>query len=391
MNKARILIVEDEAIIALELKTNLRSLGYEVTSVVNTGEEAIKKAEADKPDLILMDIRIKGELDGIEAAEVIRNRFGIPVIFSTAYLDEERIERAKITMPFGYVLKPFQEKDLKITIQMALYVAKVDAERRRTEVVLRENEEKHRNLLESIEDWVWSIDVNGVHTYSNKAVESILGYTVNEVLGTSSYPIMHADDQDRIQDVVRKSIEKKEGWDKLEIRWIHKDGSIRYIVSSSKPIFDGENLVGFSGIDHNITERKQAEETLIAEQRFMQTVLDSTDDTFFVFAPSTGKAVRWNRAFREASGYSDEEIQLLKAPDSYYSVDDLNKAKATMEQVQKEGYGSAKLDLITKNGRLITTEYRVAIVADTKNDPKYLVSIGRQISESNMIGKAKSQ
>ena len=391
MNKARILIVEDEAIIALELKTNLRSLGYEVTSVVNTGEEAIKKAEADNPDLILMDIRIKGELDGIDTAEVIRTQFGIPVVFSTAYLDEERIERAKITMPFGYVLKPFQEKDLKITIQMALYVAKVDAERRRTEVVLRENEEKHRNLLESIEDWVWSIDVNGVHTYSNKAVESILGYTVNEVLGTSSYPIMHADDQDRIQDVVRKSIEKKEGWDKLEIRWIHKDGSIRYIVSSSKPIFDGENLVGFSGIDHNITERKQAEETLIAEQRFMQTVLDSTDDTFFVFAPSTGKAVRWNRAFREASGYSDEEIQLLKAPDSYYSVDDLNKAKATMEQVQKEGYGSAKLDLITKNGRLITTEYRVAIVADTKNDPKYLVSIGRQISESNMIGKAKSQ
>ena len=94
MEKAKILIVEDEAIIAMEIENQLQGLGYEVTSIVDTGEKAIKKAEEDKPDLMLMDIRIKGEMDGIEAAEEIRNRFGIPVVFSTAYLDEERIERA---------------------------------------------------------------------------------------------------------------------------------------------------------------------------------------------------------------------------------------------------------------------------------------------------------
>ena len=117
MEKTRILVVEDEAIIAMEIENQLQSLGYEVVSVVDTGVKAIKKAEEDRPDLILMDIRIKGEMDGIEAAEVIRNKFSIPVIFSTAYLDEERIERAKITMPFGYVLKPIQERDLKVTIE----------------------------------------------------------------------------------------------------------------------------------------------------------------------------------------------------------------------------------------------------------------------------------
>ena len=137
MEKARILIVEDEAIIAMEIESQLQSLEYEVTSIVDTGEKAIKKAEADKPDLILMDIRIKGEMDGIDAAEVIRNKYGIPVIFSTAYLDEERIERAKITMPFGYVLKPIQERDLKVTIEMALYVSKVDAERRKAENLVK--------------------------------------------------------------------------------------------------------------------------------------------------------------------------------------------------------------------------------------------------------------
>ncbi len=87
MEQSRILIVEDEAIIAKEMENQLQDLGYEVTSIVDTGEKAIERAEEDKPDLILMDIRIKGEMDGIEAAEEIRNRFGIPDIFSTAYLD----------------------------------------------------------------------------------------------------------------------------------------------------------------------------------------------------------------------------------------------------------------------------------------------------------------
>jgi len=136
MEKAKILIVEDEAIIAMELESQLQSLGYEVISIVDTGEKAIKKAETDKPDLILMDIRIKGEMDGIDTAEVIRNRFCIPVIFSTAYLDQERIERAKITMPFGYVLKPMQERDLRVTLEMALYVAKIDTKRKQAEEAL---------------------------------------------------------------------------------------------------------------------------------------------------------------------------------------------------------------------------------------------------------------
>ena len=137
MEKAKILIVEDEAIIAVEIEKQVQSLGHEVTSIADTGEKAIKKAEEDKPDLILMDIRIKGEMDGIDAAEIIRNRFGIPIIFSTAYLDQERIDRAKITMPFGYLLKPIQEKDMKVTLKMALNVARSDDERKRMENLLR--------------------------------------------------------------------------------------------------------------------------------------------------------------------------------------------------------------------------------------------------------------
>jgi PAS domain S-box-containing protein len=161
-------------------------------------------------------------------------------------------------------------------------------ERRQAEEALRRSEEKHRYLLESIDDWVWSIDLKGVHTFSNKAVESMLGYKVCEILGTSSYPIIHTDDQERIQEVVQKSIKNKEGWENLEIRWIHKNGSIRYITSSSKPIFDGENLIGFSGIDLDITERKLAEEKLKSSDEKYRLLFESSKDAILILDPEIG-------------------------------------------------------------------------------------------------------
>ncbi len=166
MTKPKILIVEDEAIIAMEVESQLQSLGYEVTSIVDTGEKAIEKADIDKPDLMLMDIRIKGEMDGIDTAEIIRTEFGIPVIFSTAYLDHERIQRAKITMPFGYVLKPIQERDLRVTLEMGLYVAKMDAERKK-------NEQLNRMLMDSLPHPAMLIKKNRTILASNKFAQEL--------------------------------------------------------------------------------------------------------------------------------------------------------------------------------------------------------------------------
>ncbi|NQU63033.1 MAG: response regulator [SAR324 cluster bacterium] len=138
MKKIRILLVEDESIIAIDTQSTLEEIGYEVVSIVDTGEKAIAVSKKQKPDIILMDIRIKGEMDGIETAEVIRTQLNIPIIFLTAYLDENRLEKAKLTIPFGYILKPVQEKDLKVTLEMALHVVKVDNERRKAEQELKQ-------------------------------------------------------------------------------------------------------------------------------------------------------------------------------------------------------------------------------------------------------------
>lgn len=121
MAKTSVLVVEDESIVAKDIQNSLKKLGYNVPSVENTGEDAIQAAGEHKPDLILMDIMLKGDISGIEAAEQIRQRYQIPVIFLTAYADESTLSKAKVTEPYGYIIKPFKEIDLHTSIEMALY------------------------------------------------------------------------------------------------------------------------------------------------------------------------------------------------------------------------------------------------------------------------------
>jgi two-component system, response regulator PdtaR len=120
MTKSRILLCEDEYIVAKDIETSLKNLGYYIAGVVHSGEEAIKKAEETFPDLILMDILLKGHLNGIEATGQIKQKLDIPVIYLTAYSDQNTIAKAKQTHPEGYILKPFEERELHTAIEMAL-------------------------------------------------------------------------------------------------------------------------------------------------------------------------------------------------------------------------------------------------------------------------------
>jgi FOG: CheY-like receiver len=118
--EGRILVVEDEHIVAMGIKRMLKSLGYTVTGVASSGEDAVSKAESTFPDVVLMDIMLKGDMDGVEAAKEIRERFDVPVVYLTAYSDNKILERAKRTEPFGYIIKPFDERDLYSSIEVAL-------------------------------------------------------------------------------------------------------------------------------------------------------------------------------------------------------------------------------------------------------------------------------
>ncbi len=122
MKKARILVVEDDRIIARSLRLILEQLGYEVTALASTGQAAIREAEETKPDLILMDIVLDGEMDGIEAARVIRSHRSVPVIYLTAHADHATRERADATQPFGYLLKPIMKDDLRRIVEQAVSI-----------------------------------------------------------------------------------------------------------------------------------------------------------------------------------------------------------------------------------------------------------------------------
>ena len=298
MEKAKILIVEDEAIIAMEIESQLQSLGYEVTSIVDTGEKAIEKAEVDKPDLILMDIRIKGEMDGIDTAEEIRNRFGIPVIFSTAYLDENRIERAKITMPFGYVLKPIQERDLRVTIEMALYVSRGDVERRKVETSLFESEQKYRSLFEkmingfALLEMIYSDDGKTIdcrYLDANPAHEKLTGLKSKDIIGKTARECI-----DNLEDAWIENYEQVEKTGEPMQIENYVDGlKSWYKVFAYRP---KSGLVAV--VFENITERKQAEEALKeSEEKFRTVITNSQAVTFIldengVFILSEGKGLK---------------------------------------------------------------------------------------------------
>ena len=149
-NKARILITEDENIIAMDIAKTLERLGYQVIGIMKTAEEAIEKSKELKPDLVLMDIMLGGQLNGIEAATIISGSFKIPIIYLTALTDNQTIEKAKVTEPLGFVIKPFDEKTLHSSIEMALYKHKINLQLLERNRELEEEKNKSNKLLENI-------------------------------------------------------------------------------------------------------------------------------------------------------------------------------------------------------------------------------------------------
>lgn len=184
MSNHSILIVEDEAIVAEDLASRIRRLGYDVVDTTATGEKAVELARRFKPSLVLMDIHLAGAMDGIEAAQQIHDECKLPVLFLTANSDTTTVERALRAEAFGYILKPFGERDLRIQIEMALY-------RHEAELRLNESKERHRVLVETMLQGVMHQDANGRIIAMNPAAEHILGKDCEQFSGGSSVEEEH--------------------------------------------------------------------------------------------------------------------------------------------------------------------------------------------------------
>lgn len=253
MTFARILVVEDEGIVALDIKNRLERLGYIVAGLAATGEEAIALTENTTPNLVLMDVKLRGNMDGVEAAEKIRERFGVPVIYITAFADEETLQRARVTEAFGYVLKPFEERELVTNIEIALY-------KHGMEQTLRAREEHFRTLIENANDLIVVLSPDLTILYGSPSVERVLGYTLEDYIRQSALNFCHPEDLQAIIETVQCALSKPETPHTLEHRIRSKDGRWRYFVSTGKCLQDESGAASLVVNCHDITERKQSEE-----------------------------------------------------------------------------------------------------------------------------------
>jgi PAS domain S-box-containing protein len=262
MEKIRVMVVEDESIVSRDLSLSLKKLDYEVAAVCVSAEEALKQLETDRPDLVLMDIVLQGEMDGIEAAGHIRSGFNIPVIFLTAYADENVMQKAKITEPFGYLIKPFEDTELHFTIQVALY-------KHRMEERLRLSEEQYRMLVESANVIPWEVDLSTMRfTYVGPQAVDILGYPVEAWEGFEfSVEHIHPGDREWAPKFCQEATARAEDHE-FDYRMLAADGRTVWLRDIVKVETGETGPVKIRGFMFDITDRKQVEkdrERLIAD------------------------------------------------------------------------------------------------------------------------------
>jgi PAS domain S-box-containing protein len=257
MEQVRILVVEDEVIVARTIANQLNQLGYMVAGKASSGEVAIAKALETKPQLVLMDIILKGNMDGIAAAACIREQLDIPVIFLTAYGDDETLQRAKLTQPFGYVVKPFTAKDLRIAVEIGLLKHQLEQD-------LRHSRDRLATLLNSMSDAVIATDGQAKVTFMNPAAELITGWKQAEAQGKDISTIFNIIDEiteTPLENPVLKVLrEQKVVYLGEFTSLISKNGKKIPIGDSASPIMrHSQELDGVVVVFWDLSERRQKE------------------------------------------------------------------------------------------------------------------------------------
>jgi len=306
VSNPKILVVEDEAVVAEDVRIKLKGLQYDVAAVTGSGEEAVKLAETERPDLVLMDIRLEGPIDGPEAAQRIRDRLGIPVVYVTAYADDRTLARAKITEPYGYILKPFRTKDLHSTIETALYKHRMERE-------LEATRQRLAATLDSMADALIAADADGRVMLINPVAEHLTGWSREEALGRDVedvFKIINAETRASGKSMVANALRSGVAVDMgdHDFLLISKDGKEIAIDDSAAPIRDHKGgVTGAVLVFRDVTDRRRSEDALReSEKRFRET-LDSMLEGCQII-DSDWRYVYVNNAAARQGRHSEEEL-----------------------------------------------------------------------------------
>jgi PAS domain S-box-containing protein len=262
MSPIQILLVEDEGLIAEDIRNRLTGIGYAVAAVARTGKEAVRAAVRNHPDLVLMDILLKGDMDGIEAATLIRRRLDIPVVYMTAHSDRITLDRVKKTEPHGFLLKPLRDEEIHSVVDMALF--RHGMERR-----LRDSEQRFRTVADFTHDWEYWIDPQNRFVYVSPSCERITGYSAEAFMKQPDLlkEIVHPDDRKPFFKHLG-ACSKSAGNKAVQFRIITRQGATRWIGHVCRPVYDEDGKgLGTRVNNRDVTDQKEAENRIMKLNR----------------------------------------------------------------------------------------------------------------------------
>lgn len=376
--KGRILVVEDEVIVRKDIVQMLSGLGYEVAGAVGTGGEAVRLAEKGRLDLVLMDIVLSGGMDGIEAAERIRERFGIPVVYLTAYADDAILGRARETEPLGYIVKPYDETDLRTTLEMAIYKAGIVRR-------LRESEERYKSLFEDALDMIHIIGCDRIIKDVNRAELDTLGYSREELVGHPASDIIHPDYRDTVIEQMQKVL-SGEVVERYETVLRDSSGQDVLVEVTATPRIVNGKIIEARAIIRDITERKRVEQRLSEAN----SIINRSPSVAFTWCNTEGWPVEFvSDNVEQLFGYTAEEF--ISGSVSYASIvhpDDLDRVGGEVtgfsSDLTRQEFEHEPYRIVTRDGTVRWISDWTFIVRNQDGAIPYFKGIVMDITEKKL-------
>lgn len=371
MEDIKILLVEDEEIVGKFIEKQLGGSGYTVIDLVNSGEKAIERVASLKPDVILMDIKIMGSMDGVETADVIRKNYQVPVIFLTSLADDESFQRAKLAEPFGYLIKPINVKEFKRAVELALYNSKIYKE-------LLETKQRFQIATESALTTVWEIWNEDGNLFINPSSPEIFGYDKNYFEGKSlaSMNFIVEEDIKTVTKSIRECLQGKRKQFEIEHRIYNKDGSVCWVSLRGVRVSSDNNKPGrIIGSATDITERKNYEQALTKSERNFRSIFESAGVGMATITPD-GQVIKVNNSFCEIMGWSEKEIIGINLRNLTHPGD-LGKWLELIKEVVKLDTADARsieLRFLHKNGEAVWAITTISLIRDAVNKPQLFIA-----------------